>query len=190
MKKVMLIICLPLFFNKCTKDTFEVIYYPLKDGNTWTYIDNNSKNIIEKDTIEKEILLNGVKYFIINYAWGSIDATLKNRGKDTLRYDTKGSIINLINGTENILYDFTLKDGDTYLYNPFAREEIYATHVIVKRNLRVEIGNDIYDNCIELFFRTSAIDAEVWYTFAPNIGLIKIKTVLVEFELKSKTVSF
>ncbi len=54
-------------------------------------------------------------------------------------------------------------------------EHVYYYNVSVKTKITTETPAGVFDNCIRLTFDCRQLmDEEIYYTFAPNVGLVRI----------------
>jgi hypothetical protein len=137
-------------------------FFPLQVGNSWTYSGSS-------DTVYKRVYLvtdtahiGNRKYFV----YGHIQLS-----KDTVRKDINGNIWKLLQGVDNLWFDFTKDSGDVYTFPDFSP---YLFNVKVSKYLIVKTHNGTYTNCVRFDFDIpQMIDDEISYTFAPGIGIIK-----------------
>ena len=137
-------------------------YFPSNIGNKWTYTGSFDTLYKRINTIISEMDIDGMKYFV----YGNINSVL-----DTLRQDYVGNIWRRKNGLEYLWFDFTKDSGEVYTY-PLNGSRVYQ--VKVKKGITCKTYNGTYSDCISFYFNdTTAIDDEVGYIFARNIGIIK-----------------
>lgn len=188
-KYAFIIIIILTYFINCAKDKNPVnspiintsIYFPLKVGNTWYYdAPAPPTNPWAMKTIKSSFVENNTVYYGWTYGEG-VDVI------DNIRADEQGNIWNLKNNSlsqskEYLLFDFMQYSDSTYVYNypstisSSFTDDVYYYNVYVRKNISTETPAGIFDNCIELFFNIPQVkDEEIIYTFAPNIGLVRIK---------------
>jgi hypothetical protein len=141
-------------------------YFPLEVGNTWTYC-NNSDTL---DTITYHVAdslnINNIKYFL----YGNIS---HNYYIDTIRKDIEGNIWKKIDGIDYLWFDFTKESGAAYTFPSF--DSLYAYEIKLYKYFTLQTCNRTYSQCIELSFDIPQYrDADILYSFAPQIGLIEI----------------
>ncbi|UCH90132.1 MAG: hypothetical protein JSV49_05705 [Thermoplasmata archaeon] len=160
-------------FLSCLDDTDNYsTYFPLKVGNTWYYdYPTPQTNPWAMKTIKSSLINNNTVYYEWRYGEG-VDLV------DWIRRDEQGNIWNLKNNNEYLWFAFTLDNGSTYIYcypDTFGHE-IYYYNVSVRRNKSAEVPAGVFDDCIILFFDIPQVkDEEKIYTFAPNIGLVRLQ---------------
>ena len=157
----MLSMCL-VFFSSPLKGSDN--YFPLSIGNTWyyKYAEIDSIDYLP-DLVFDIIKINNTTY----YEFGS-----NKEYPYIIRSDSLGRIWRRTDDKENIWFDFTLPDSGFYVYRPFHDDQPYV--VQVRRNITIKTFAGVFLNCIEFFFDdTTSFDDEQWYTFAPNIGIVR-----------------
>jgi hypothetical protein len=173
MEKTFFGLLLIIVLNNCTGDinindigNSLCTYYPLKIGNVWYYNDQGStNNPWVKSIVQRKVEINNKVYFEVTEIYG-YDRPYPYIHIDTLCSDGQGRIIEYGNNKEYVVFDFTLENGKTYEYKNYV--------VTVKRIGSINTAVGTLNNCIELFFDIPiSVDDEIWYTFAPNVGLIK-----------------
>jgi hypothetical protein len=176
-RNVIFIIVVVLFSNGCEKNKNPLIsnysstYFPLHVGNTW-YYDEPTPQIHPENirTIKSLFIKNNTVY----YEWGSGEGVDE---VDTICADNQGNIYNLKNNTKYLWFNFNKRDGSKYDYNyPESwGEHMYYFKVSVKKNITRTTPAGVFENCIRLTFDCrQLVDEEIYYTFAPNVGLIRI----------------
>ena len=151
-----------------------VDYFPMKLGDIWLYDRAGSQNNpYLKREITDQIQMGDKQYFIVTETW-QYNEQNPIIYIDTLRPGVDDRIFKYHNGEEYLLYDFTLNSGDTYI------DSIYSVtsddnYTVTFRDIdSLETTSGKFYNCIELlFYIPQCIDGEVWYIFAPGVGLIK-----------------
>ena len=149
-------------------------YLPLQTGNVWYYdIANSDNNPYIKKEVKDIIIIDSRAYFIVQdkYIYTHQEVIFNT---DTLYKDGKGRIWQSRNDADFLLYDFTLDEGETYSFpgNSAISDEKYI--VTVKKFAEIEINEQKYNDCIELFFNIPEWrDEERWLIFSKSIGIIK-----------------
>jgi len=152
-------------------DIYSSKYFPLKVGNTWYYDSPTPqthpwamKMIRDSARIDKKI------YYIWTYGEG-VDIY------DTVRVDESGRILKYIDGDEYVWFDFTQPTDATYRfdYPEIWGTKVYYFQVHVTTNRTCETPAGIFEDCIVLWFDIPEVaDEQTEYTFAPNIGVVRI----------------
>lgn len=147
-------------------------YFPLQEGNTWYYRHSNpeTENLIIRtisDSFEHD-----EKHF---YRWTYAENSDIHYD---IRADRNGNI-RLLNGSEEYLwFDFSKDSGATYLFTPdvqFGPTAYQYTVNVLSRNRTIEVPAGRFENCITFLFDIPQVkDEEIVYTFAPNVGVIRI----------------
>ncbi len=89
---------------------------------------------------------------------------------ELIQSDSLGRIWKYEEGLKTLWFDFTLTESDSYSYTSNPWNYI----VKVKRGLTEETLLGVLQDCIYFIFDDStAVDEELYYTFAPEIGLIQ-----------------
>ena len=145
-------------------------YFPLEVGNSWTYYSVGHPPSAPPDTaigLPQEIVhtwsINDTLYYL---------APHEDSLTDTLRDDGIGRVWARYRGRDVLLYDFTLEDGEKYL---FQLSEFVADtfEVTVDRNVTVDVAAGHFEKCIRLTFDIPlAVDDERSFVFAPTIGIV------------------
>lgn len=177
---IFLIFIILTYFINCSRDknpmnssdNYSLNYFPLKVGNTWYYDSPTPQtNPWAMKTIKSSFIKNNTVFYRWTYGEG-VDVI------DNIRVDKQGNIWKLENNNEYLWFDFTQDSGSTYIYNypESFGESIYYYNVYVRKNISRETPAGVFDNCIELFFDVpQVVDEERIYTFAPNIGLVRLQ---------------
>jgi len=153
-----IVLLLLLFLNANAQD-----YFPSGVGNSWTYC--SSYDTTHKGTylIKDTLTLEGKEYFL----YGSDNST----DNDTLCKDEDSNVWKRESGILYKWFDFTKDSGAVYYYPGFTLDPF---NVLVRKYLVSETYAKVFENCIQLLFDIPTyVDDEVYYTFAPEIGLIK-----------------
>ena len=149
-------------------------YFPLKVANTWYYdCPIPQTNPWAMKTIRSSFQKDNTTYFRWTYGEGvdALDAI------DSIRADKQGNIWKLINGKEYLWFDFTQDSGSTYIfdYPDTWGDKVYYYNVYVRKYITCETPAGEFDNCILLIFDIPQVrDEEISYTFAPDIGLVRL----------------
>lgn len=146
-------------------------YLPLNEGNIWYYdYPDPETNYWNNRKISDSYLKNGKIY----YRWTA--------GKNTnfnydIRADKNGNILLLKGDTEYLWFDFSQDSGSTYIFRKATQfgDNAYNYNVHVSANRTVEVNAGIFDSCIVFLFDVPQIkDEEIFYAFAPDVGVIYI----------------
>lgn len=147
-------------------------YFPLGDGNRWSYYEVIDPPRSAPDTVsigsfavEELFQRNGYSY----YEWR----------RDTIRVDDKGNIWRYNDeGSDALWFDFTKADSTTYEYkDPDMNRGTtsYPYTVSVSRNDAIAVEAGSYANTITFSFELPRVlDADYSYTFAAGVGPIRI----------------
>lgn len=138
-------------------------YFPLDEGNSWTYfqwleppggpIDTLYNGPF---TISGSVSINDTLYTVAPHLHGF---------SDTLRADAAGRIWARINDRDSLLFDFTLETGETYMFGD--------SEATVRKNGEVEIHSGTFVDAVTIQFDIpEAVDDEHSFTFAPGVGII------------------
>lgn len=145
-----------------SREQVPVTYFPVHVGDIWHYdYDQPETSEDTPKTIKDYRYLLGTKY----YRWVSG----RNEDRvDTVRVDSDGNVIWFSRGWELMWFDFSKDSGSTYdCYVP------YWQQVTVCKFVSHETAMGVFDNCVEFCFDwPDWMDDEVYYVFAPNVGLI------------------
>ncbi|MFX0138585.1 MAG: hypothetical protein ACFFDN_33385 [Candidatus Hodarchaeota archaeon] len=179
-KYVFIIVIILINFSNCSKDknpmnspnNYSSIYFPLQVGNTWYYDSPTPQtNPWAMKTIKSSFIKNNEVYYKWTYGEG-VDVV------DNIRADEQGNIWNLKDNNEYLWFDFSHDSGSTYTYKfpESFGDHIYYYNVYILKNILTETPAGIFTNCIELFFDIPQVkDEEKIYTFAPDIGLVRLQ---------------
>ena len=122
-------------------------------------------------TIKSSFIKNNTVFYTWTYG-DSVDII------DSIRANKQGNIWRIKNKNEYLWFDFTQDSGSTYIYSyPLSfGERNYYYNVYVRKNISTETPAGVFDNCIELCFDIPQVkDEERIYTFAPDIGLVRLQ---------------
>ena len=152
-------------------DIYSSKYFPLKVGNTWYYDKPTPQsNPWAVKMIRDFTKIKDKTYYIWTYGEGV-------GVYDTIRADKFGRILKYINGKEYLWFDFTQQNDSTYRfdYPEILGDKVYYFLVHVMRNRICETPTGTFENCIVLLFDIpEVVDEERGYTFAPDIGVVRI----------------
>jgi len=174
---ILIILILIVYLISCKQDKNPIIsspdseYFPISVGNIWYYDSPTPQSDPwAMKTIRNHLMKNNTVYFSWTYGEG-VDVI------DYIRSDNLGNILKLYNNNEYLWFDFTQDSGSTYLYEyPESwGNNTYFYIVTVLKNIKVETPAGVFDNCIVLNFNIPEVkDEDITYTFAPNIGLVRL----------------
>jgi len=135
-------------------------WFPLHIGNTWNY-GLHDTTIVRTDRISDTVSIGEQMYFLYTRFEGSLYPIF-----DTVRADSMGRIWLYGNGGEQIWFDFTLGEGETYLF----RQPGLFDSTIVTLNRGWTYACD-FDSCLALSFDVpEVVDEEHTFLFARGIG--------------------
>lgn len=164
------------------QDRNDTSYLPLAVGNEWTYYrlqdhpDGSIDTLIyDPLRITESFDLEGKTYYLY---------PLRDFfGIDTLRTDETGRVFGRHEGVDVMLFDFTLPDSATYVYEG-SRHPASPYIVTVRRGVTVDILGGRFLNSITFIFDIpEAVDDENRFTFYPGVGLIRSVGGMGEFIL-------
>jgi hypothetical protein len=84
-------------------------YLPLRIGNLWDYAFAPGNPVVRTARVTDTLRWGGPLYYTMIYDTGAGYPAV-----DTLRVDSLGRVVSILNGAEVIKYDFTKVDADTY----------------------------------------------------------------------------
>ena len=181
MKKFIFIIFIIIYFClncSCNKnpinhtDEFSSIYFPLNEGNVWYYdYPEPQTNPWSMKLIKNSVIKNHKTYYLWVYGEG-VDIV------DLIRADDKGNILVYKDYKEYLWFDFSQDSSASYIYNYPKKfgDKYYYYEVFVRTNITRETPAGVFSNCIEFLFDIGQVkDEEKIYTFAPNVGLIRLQ---------------
>jgi len=171
-----IVIVLFVIINSCSnlfksEIDYSSKYFPLNEGNIWYYDSPEPETnpwAIRK--INDSFSRDGKIYYNWTYGEG-LDICYK------VRADKDGNILLLSDDPEYLWFDFSQDSGSTYIFGKgtYFGENSYQYNVHVSTNRTIEVPARVFNSCIVLFFDIPQIkDEEIFYTFAPNIGVINI----------------
>ena len=159
--KQIIILSLVLFTRLVAQD-----YFPLEVGNTWIYHVNSYFPDTMTYHVSDSLNIDHVKYFLYGISEYSF--------KDTIRKDAVGNIWKKVNGVDYLWFDFTKDSGAVYTF-PDHNPSYYYNVKIVDKNFTLQTNSGNYSHCIKLFFDIPQfVDEEVFYSFAPEMGIIEM----------------
>lgn len=138
-------------------------FLPLGIGNSWTYVEIIDAPFSEPDTVwfDPYVVSDTVSFEdTLYYVWNHPSPFV-----DTLRSDADGRIWARIDGSDELLFDFTLDSGGTYSVREY---EVTVQH---EDTVTVAAGRFL-DAVTILFDRPDAVDDEHSFTFAEGVGII------------------
>jgi len=155
-------------------------YFPLLVGNQWVYDyhrENSNQNTIDSvvttsivDSISEYHLFD--RYFLYS--------GLAQGDSSLFRVNDSGKVMRYINGRDILWYDFSAREGDTWIVS--VRHQIFTGDTVdVVGTLKSKadtfiIGQDTLSNCYRFQFSFTKMFPEMtlWQeVFAPSIGLVK-----------------
>ena len=162
--KQIIILSLVLFTRLVAQD-----YFPLEAGNTWTYCYYPDTSNTITYNVSDSIIIDDTKYFlygmVLPYPYSYID---------TIRKDPVGNIWKKVNGIDYLWFDFTKDSGAVYTF-PDRDPSYYYNVEVVDKNFTLQTNSGNYSHCIKFFFDIPQfVDEEVFYTFAPEMGIIEM----------------
>jgi len=137
-------------------------YFPIVIGNRWEY------NLYDR-IFQDAITINDTMY----YPW-------INMKDDKITYvDTvcfrEDKVYLYEKGLEQIWFDFTKEDGETYIFPDSSHSQPINYVVTVSKDVTITTPAGEFTHCIEFFFDDPIpIDEEVTYTFAPDVGVVRV----------------
>lgn len=156
-----------LFAVLCIAQIAAQDFFPLEIGNTWSYSSHLPYKVTYK--IIDTARIDGEKYFCYkNMTWNIMPI-------DTIRKDNDGKIWKHVNGNDHLWLDFTKEVGATYTF-PFLNDSLeYFDVQVIDKNGLVETSKGNYTECYKVFFdNPHSVDEEVFYSFAPAVGIVEI----------------
>ena len=149
----------------CSTNVFEN-YFPIVIGHRWEYVYPWSGKNWFDGIFQDAITLNDTVY----YPWIQMD------GEKITHIDTvcfrEDKIYLYEKGQEQIWFDFTKEDGETYNFQRYPWN--YVVTVTKNKSLTTPAGE--FNHCIEFFFLPPGVfDADKTYTFAPDVGMVRFQ---------------
>ncbi len=152
----------------CSTNVFEN-YFPIIIGSRWEYDIVGSTSEMKK-IIQNSINLNDTIY----YPW------INMMGDKITYIDTvcfrEDKVYLYKNGQAQIWFDFTKEDGETYNF-PDSSHSLPINYVVtVTKDVTITTPAGEFNHCIEFFFLPPGwFDADKTYTFAPDVGMVRIQ---------------
>jgi len=145
-------------------------YFPIDEGNSWTYFLVLEPPGEPIDTIwsgpysiDNSALISDTLYVIADYPFSL---------GDTLRMGAAGNIWARVRGRDRMLFDFSLADTASYEFES-GLGLAYPYQVSINRNRVADVGAGHFENVIELGFDIpGVIDDEQAFAFAPGVGIV------------------
>jgi len=137
-------------------------YFPLEFGNYWVYKEDGIDDLIRVRILDTLTVDGNVCAY-----YGS------NRGTaDLIFADDLGRVWQNKNNRPVLWFDFTAADADSYFYRPESTVINYTVKVRKHRSLSTKFG--VLKECVAFVFDDpNAVDEEMVYTFAPNLGIVE-----------------
>jgi hypothetical protein len=162
--KQIIILSLVLFTRLVAQD-----YFPLEVGNTWIYYVNSYFPDTMTYHVSDSLNIDHVKYFLYGMFLPS-----EYNFKDTIRKDAEGNIWKKVNGVDYLWFDFTKDSGAVYTF-PDHNSSYYYNVEVVDKNFTLQTNRGNYSHCIKFLFDIPQfVDDEVFYSFAPEMGIIEM----------------
>ncbi len=162
--KQIIILSLVLFTRLVAQD-----YFPLEVGNTWIYYVNSYFPDTMTYHVSDSLNIDHVKYFLYGMFLPS-----EYNFKDTIRKDAEGNIWKKVNRVDYLWFDFTKDSGAVYTF-PDHNSSYYYNVEVVDKNFTLQTNRGNYSHCIKFFFDIPQfVDDEVFYSFAPEMGIIEM----------------
>ncbi len=146
-------------------------YFPLKVGNTWSYITvldppNEPPDTLNGGTfsVSKSFTINDTLYYLAAYPFSIAD---------TLRSDEVGRVWARDGGKDVLLFDFTLGDGEAYRFYP-SRSPHTEYEITMSRGKTVKVSAGTFEEAVTLRFDDpDFVDEERAYSFARGTGIVQ-----------------
>ena len=165
----LLISCSELFESE--KD-YSSIYFPLEEGNIWYYcrLNADSNNLIIRK-VNDSFRRNDKIY----YHWTDEEGSSFGY---PIRADQNGNILLLEGSEEYLWFDFSQDSGSIYQFGQEAqfddKDYNYTVHVLSK-NATIDVPAGTFYGCMTFLFDIPQVcDEEIYYAFAPHVGIIYI----------------
>jgi hypothetical protein len=147
-------------------------YLPLQIGNLWDYAFTPVNSVVRTSKVTDTLRVGGSLYYIMSY-----DTASEFPYVDTVRVDSLGRVVSILDGAEVITYDFTKVDADTYhvpVGFSLGSSEFWVVSV---RHPDTIPGFDPclgMGPCLEVnWVLPFAADADFTEFYSPGIGLIR-----------------
>ncbi len=145
-----------------------VRYCPLEVGNSWTYFTMVDPQVpydttwYDPKVIEEAVTINDTLYYVAPHPFALAD---------TLREDEEGRIWARVGGSDVLLFDFTLPEGEKYTFEWGENQDPYE--VSIQRGITWEKVAGRFENVVRLYFDVpGSVDEERTYTFAAGAGML------------------
>ena len=144
-------------------------YFPLEMGNSWTYFYTVEPPNMPVDTVlvgpivvESTADLDDQRYTFFN--------ARPLFPEDSVRMDESGRVFARQHGTDVLMFDFTAAADSVYTYTTVSQDTFRVT---VQHTPLAETEVGSFSNCVAFdFMLPGAVDADHFYTFCPEIGLV------------------
>jgi len=138
-------------------------YFPLEFGNYWLYREEGIDALIRVRILDTLTVDGNVCAY-----YGSNKGTA-----DLIFADDLGRVWQYQNNKPVLWFDFTTADADSYFYRPDSTSLNYTVKVHKHKTITTKCG--ILKECVTFIFNDPhAVDEEMVYTFAPNLGIVEI----------------
>jgi hypothetical protein len=148
------------------------VYFPLEIGNEWTYIEVLFPPFMPPDTLwDGPVVVAGMES-INDTSYYSIN------GFPTLsrlyRTDGAGKIWGRMDGRDQLIFDFTLSEGQSYSFST-GPDSIHVFEVTLQRGLSMEVSAGRFDDVALIYYRPvqTVLDSGGAFYFAPGVGPIR-----------------
>lgn len=148
----------------------EAAFFPLDEGNRWTYIQLLDPPGAPLDTLWRgtyaasQVVVRDTLYHVVPHPFALAD---------TLRQDEAGRIQARVRGREQLLFDFALPDGAVYVLEP-GNDTGLAYQVTARREDTVEVSAGRFEHAVTLRFDDpDVIDEERAFTFVRGVGIVQ-----------------
>lgn len=140
-------------------------YFPLEFGNYWFYKEDGIDDLIRVRILDTlTVDGNACAYYGVNKGTA-----------DLIFADDLGRIWHYKNNRPVLWFDFTIADGDSYFYHPDSTMLNYTVQVLKHRSITTQFG--VLKECVTFIFDDPhAVDEERTCTFAPNLGIVEIRS--------------
>ena len=143
--------------------TAEPSYFPYSPGDSAVF--NISYPGTHSVWVGGEFNSGGYDYVIVEGIQG-------RRSPDTMRV-SNNQVIRIENGTEYVLYDFSLPDSSVYHVKEGAWPGVDTFRVTIERRSQEDVPAGTFDDCVRLHFDIPQyVDDESSYSFCRGIGLV------------------
>ncbi len=142
-------------------------YFPLTIGNYWIYSNDENPNYTYYYGVFDTTVIDNKVYFIYG--------TSKEYPSNYFRWDSSGILYNYdpYLHYEHIWFDFTTTEGEITSIYGIDSTLLYET-IVIADSISVVCPVGTFENCkYVLFDDPSVFDDEMWYWFAPNVGIVK-----------------